>query len=163
MEDFYGDYENQNSIISQEIQENSQKIEQKQDQFDFMFIFVGVFIAIIFVVVIAMFISPKLRGKMMSRQVKAMKHMADYSKDDLESISSTLGGVAARSKKRILAENEDVLRDASERDAELKSIYVKKMAGAVKEGLSGDTSYCKYCGAMIESDSVFCKKCGKKQ
>ena len=34
-------------------------------------------------------VSPKLRGKWMSRQIKATKHMIKYSKEDLKDIIST--------------------------------------------------------------------------
>lgn len=39
----------------------------------------------------------------------------------------------------------------------------KEIAKGVKEELSNDNKiYCKYCGAQIDSDSSFCKNCGKK-
>ena len=40
----------------------------------------------------------------------------------------------------------------------------KEMAEGVKDGLTGENSeiYCKYCGNLIDSDSEFCKFCGKK-
>ena len=41
---------------------------------------------------------------------------------------------------------------------------IKIKAGAVKEGFTGgDTMYCKHCGTSIDSDSRFCKSCGKAQ
>ena len=42
-----------------------------------LFIFVPVFIASVFILVVAQLISPKFRGKMMSRQIKAAKYMMD--------------------------------------------------------------------------------------
>ncbi|MBR0385607.1 MAG: zinc-ribbon domain-containing protein [Erysipelotrichaceae bacterium] len=27
----------------------------------------------------------------------------------------------------------------------------------------GEAVYCKYCGALIDADSRYCKKCGKEQ
>ena len=49
----------------------------------FPFIWFGIFIFVILSIV-----SPKFRGKIMSNQVKAVKHMADYSKEDLKTIFS---------------------------------------------------------------------------
>ena len=132
--------------------------------FNIMFIVVSVIIGLSFVFVILSFISPKFRGKMMSRQVRATKHMIDYSKDDLEDIGTSLGNSAIKMKKNILDENEDTLRDISDREANIKKGYVKTMTSAIRDGLSEeDTIYCKHCGSKIDSDSTFCKDCGKKQ
>jgi len=127
--------------------------------FNIIFVIVSVIIGLGFIFVILSMVSPKFRGKMMSRQIKATKHMVDYSKEDLEDLSST----AINIKKNILDENEDVLREMSDKEANIKKGYVKTMANAIKEGLEEDTIYCKHCGSMIDSDSKFCKKCGKEQ
>ncbi len=127
--------------------------------FDIMFTIVPIFIGIVFIFVILSIISPKFRGKMMSRQIKATKHMVDYSKEDLEDLSST----AISIKKNILDENEDVLREISDMESNIKKDYVKTMASSIKEGFSEDTMYCKHCGSIIDSDSKFCKNCGKEQ
>jgi len=81
--------------------------------FNIMFIVVSIIIGLGFVFVILSMVSPKFRGKMMSRQVKATKHMIDYSKEDLEDISST----AINIRKNILNENEDALRDQMTEEA----------------------------------------------
>lgn len=40
----------------------------------------------------------------------------------------------------------------------------KEITKGIKEGLSeNETVYCKHCGAQIDADSSFCKKCGKQQ
>lgn len=132
--------------------------------FNIMFVIVGIFIALVFGFTIALIISPKLRGKMMSKQVKAMKHMVDYSKEDMEDLSATLGNVSVKTKKRILDENEEDLTNISNMEANIKKESIKTKARAVKEGFSDvDTIYCKHCGKKIDMDSTFCKKCGKKQ
>ena len=39
----------------------------------------------------------------------------------------------------------------------------KEISKGIKEGMSDDnTTYCKYCGAVIDADSNFCNKCGKQ-
>lgn len=132
--------------------------------FNVMFIIVSIFSAAVFIFVFAMLLSPKLRGKFMSRQVKAMKHMVDYSKEDMEDLNATLGSVSVKSKKRILDENEEDLMDMATREANISKEAIKTKARAVKEGFtSDDFVYCKHCGAQIDTDSTFCKKCGKKQ
>ena len=53
---------------------------------EILFYIVPILIGITFVLMIALMISPKLRGKLMSSQIKAAKHMMDYSKEDLKDI-----------------------------------------------------------------------------
>ncbi|MBQ3145842.1 MAG: zinc ribbon domain-containing protein [Clostridia bacterium] len=39
----------------------------------------------------------------------------------------------------------------------------KEISKGIKEGMSEDNAiYCKYCGAQLDADSSFCKKCGKQ-
>lgn len=84
-----------------------------------------------------MFFSPKFRGKIMSSQIKAQKYAVEESKDDIESISTNMA------------------------DATKESIEITTKA--VKNGLMGETIFCKHCGVKIDADSTFCKFCGKKQ
>ena len=128
--------------------------------FKVMFIIVPIFIGIVFVFTIAMIISPKLRGKMMSRQFKSIRYMMEESKDDLAKLSGTAVGI----KKQILDENEDVLTDIAHKEAKIKSVEIKSAAKAIKEGLTEtDSIFCKHCGSEIDEDSKFCKHCGKEQ
>lgn len=110
--------------------------------FEFMFILPFILSGLIFVFVFAMLLSPKLRGKIMSRQIKAMKHMVDESKDDIESISTNMAEVSKKGTK----------------------ITNKAVAEGLREGFTGEeTIYCKHCGEIIDADSKFCKSCGKEQ
>lgn len=104
--------------------------------FDFMFIIVPVFIITVFAFIIMMFVSPKFRGKIMSRQIKAQKYMMDESKEDIKNITDNIAYAT---------------KDG-----------IKTTVGAIKEGLKNKI-YCKYCGSEIDEDSKFCKKCGKEQ
>lgn len=109
---------------------------------------------------LVMTFSPKLQGKMMSKQVKSMRHMLEESKDDLVELSGTAAGL----KKQILTENEEVLTDAARAEARIQSVGIKSAARAIKEGLiESDSIYCKHCGSQIDNDSRFCKSCGKEQ
>lgn len=99
-----------------------------------------VVVAITILAVISIWIlmfSPKLRAKMMERQMKSMKYMMD--------------------------ENEEVLTDISKKSANISKEGIRIKANALKEGLTGNQVYCKYCGESIDEDSVFCKNCGKEQ
>ncbi len=94
-------------------------------------------IAIGFVFCILLIFSPRLRGWMMSKHVKATKHMMDSTKEDIQSISTDI--------------------------AEATQDGIETTARAVKRGLFDEEKiFCKYCGEKIDGDSVFCNKCGKK-
>ena len=98
-------------------------------------IFISVLIMQIFVLVI--FFNPKLRAKFMGHQLKSTKYMME--------------------------QNEELLKELSTKSANLSKDGIKIKAGAVKEGFSVDSIYCKHCGFTIDSDSKFCKACGKRQ
>lgn len=91
----------------------------------------------IIVFVIAMMFDPKLKGKMLAKQIKAAKYMMDESKGDIKSISDDMA------------------------DATKDSITVTTRA--IRNGLIDDQIFCKHCGKSIAKDSKFCKYCGKEQ
>lgn len=106
--------------------------------FDVLFIIVPIFIMIVFVFIIIQIISPQFRGKLMSREIKAIKYMVDESKEDLTDISTNMANATKEG--------------------------IKTTTSAIKEGLmSTENIYCKYCGTKIDKDSKFCKQCGKEQ
>jgi len=108
--------------------------------------------------------NPKLRGKMMSRQLKALKHMQEYSKEDLTDISTTMGDIGITSQKRILDQNADNMEDIAQRSAQIQSGGVETLARAAKKGFTKEESmYCKHCGSVIDADSKYCKNCGGLQ
>lgn len=93
---------------------------------------------LIFILTFVLMFSSKAKGKLLSNQIKAMKYMMDESKDDIENISTNMA---------------DATKDG-----------VEITARAIKKGFTEEEGiYCKYCGSKIDSDSKFCKKCGKKQ
>ena len=91
------------------------------------------FIIFVFVLIF----SPKLMGKFARSRIKATKYMVEESKDDLKDISTNM--------------------------AEATKDGIKITTGAIREGFTGDTIFCKHCGSSIEKDSKFCKNCGKDQ
>lgn len=130
-------------------------------------IFGGIFIlaiAIFIFVAIQMF-SPKARGKMMSKQMEAMKHMTNFSKNDMQDVLTNLSEVSLNAKRNVITQNEEALRDIANKEASINKDAIKTTMGAIREGLSGEekTVFCKHCGAIIDADSRFCKECGKEQ
>ena len=105
--------------------------------FNIIFTMVPIIVVIIFITTFAIIISPKLRAKMLSKQIKGMSDMIYDSKDDLRDISNNLA---------------DVSREA-----------LKMKSRAIRGGFEGNYIYCKHCGSSIDDDSRFCKKCGKEQ
>lgn len=103
-----------------------------------LFIIVPIFIILVFVFMILQMVSPKFRGKLLSREVKSVKYMMDESKKDIESISNDMV-------------------DATQESIEKSSRAIRK--GIMEE----ECIYCKHCGSKIDRDSKFCKKCGKEQ
>ena len=128
--------------------------------FMIFFIFgIALFIFIFTYVMMIMF-SSKARSKMIARQVKSLRGATDMSKEDIEEMLTNLSGASINSKKRIIEENEDTLKDIKDTEARINKDAVRETAGAVKEGFFGSTVYCKHCGKQIDKDSKYCKHCG---
>ena len=128
--------------------------------FDIMFVIVPILVFLGFIFTFALILSPKLRGKLMSKQINAANYMIKESRNSL----SDLAGTALDIKKNILTENEETLKEMYTKEAEIEKEGLKIKTSAIREGLNGKKIiYCKYCGAVIDSDSKFCKSCGKKQ
>lgn len=130
---------------------------------EILFYIVPILIGITFIMTIALMVSPKLRGKLMSRQIKATKHMMDYSKEDLKDILSTSADIGINAEKEILDNNEETMEDNVTRKANINKKGIEITTNAIKEGLTKSKIYCKHCGKLIDDDSKFCKSCGKEQ
>lgn len=130
---------------------------------EILFYIVPILIGITFVLMIALMISPKLRGKLMSSQIKATKHMMNYSKEDLKDILSTSADIGINAEKEILDNNEETMEDNVTRKANINKKGIEITTNAIKEGLTRSKIYCKHCGKLIDDDSKFCKSCGKEQ
>lgn len=68
---------------------------------------------------------------------------------------------SAKMIKYIQENNKENLKEIAKTAAEINSEAVKVTAAAVKEGMK--EGVCKYCGATIDSESIYCNKCGEKQ
>lgn len=133
-----------------------------------IFYIVPILIAITFIFTIALIFSPKLRGKMMSKQIKATKHMLDYTKDDLQDLMTTSATMGIDTEKTILDKNEDTLRNNVIRKANINKEGIEITTKAIKDGLNSgsenkNTKYCIECGKKIPTDAKFCLYCGKEQ
>lgn len=130
---------------------------------EILFFIIPTLVVLIFIFTIALMVSPKLRGKWMSKQIEATKHMMEYSKDDLKDILSTSKSVEVNAEKEILDNNEEIMKDNVTRKANINKEGIEITAKAIKEGLTNNKVYCKYCGKLIDSDSKYCKVCGRAQ
>ena len=130
---------------------------------EILFYIVPILIGLSFIFTIALMVSPKLRGKWMSRQIKATKHMIKYSKEDLKDIISTSKDVEINAEKEVLDKSEDIMKENIIRKANINKEGIEIATSAIKNGLSNNKIYCKYCGKLIDGDSKYCKVCGKEQ
>lgn len=130
---------------------------------EILFFIIPILVVLTFIFTIALMVSPKLRGKWMSKQIEATKHMMEYSKDDLKDILSTSKSVEVNAEKEILDNNEEIMKDNVTRKANINKKGIEITAKAIKEGLTNNKVYCKYCGKLIDSDSKYCKACGRAQ
>lgn len=130
---------------------------------EILFYIVSILIGLSFIFTIALMVSPKLRGKWMSRQIKATKHMIKYSKEDLKDIISTSKDVEINAEKEVLDNREDIMKENVIRKANINKEGIEIATTAIKNGLSNNKIYCKYCGKLIDGDSKYCKVCGKEQ
>ena len=63
---------------------NQEKEVSTTDTMMIAIIVIAVLACSIIIFVILSLFSPRVQGKMMSKQIKSVKHMMDYSKDDLK-------------------------------------------------------------------------------
>lgn len=130
--------------------------------FDILFIIVPIFIGCVFVFTFAMILSPKLRGKMMSRQIKSMKYMIDESKETIEDIATSMGDISVNSSKNIIDNHEEDLKNIVNKSANIMENGIETTVRAIKKGLTNNPIYCKHCGKKVDADSKYCKHCGKE-
>ena len=76
-------------------------------------IVIGVLACSIIIFVILSLFSPRVQGKMMSKQIKSVKHMMDYSKDDLKELMKTTAKTGTIAKKEKHEKNERIWSPAS--------------------------------------------------
>ena len=127
-----------------------------------IFIVATVFIGSTFIFVFAMFFSPKLKGKIMSREISAFKHMMNYSKNDVKNIKENMGNISIDSEQDILMQNKNKIKEINNIYYETKKDSIKNTIKDIKGELKNGC-YCKFCEKKIDTDSKYCKNCGKRQ
>ena len=127
--------------------------------FEIMFTIIPIIAIGIFIFTFIMIFSPKARSKMMKRQMKTLKYMMEDNQDILTDLSKS----ALNVQHDILTKNEDALKNIATKQANINKEGIKIKSEAIKDGFYGKNIYCKYCGSSIDSDSRFCKNCGKQQ
>ena len=127
--------------------------------FNILPIFVMVFAFGVIIFTFVAIFSPKVRAKMMRKQVESAKMMFDETKDVLKDLSAS----TVELKKDILNENIDDLRDIESMNMDIKEDSIRRTVQAVKEGWNTEEIRCRYCGEWIDNDSKFCKHCGREQ
>ena len=86
------------------------------------------------------------------------------SQKGLEKTLTRSMNTAIRVQNNIIKNNEDLLKETANINANIKKDAVTTMAHAIKEGFTAENMvYCKHCGSSIDADSKFCKSCGKEQ
>lgn len=128
--------------------------------FVLVFMVIGIIMFIgIFGFVMMMMFGTKTRSKMLARQIKSISGATNMSQEDIENMLTNLSTASIKSKKRIMDENEDTLKDIKDAETRINKDAIKESAKAVKEGFVGDM-HCKHCGKLIDKDSKYCKYCG---
>ena len=65
--------------------------------------------------------------------------------------------------KDVITDKEEDLKYIADKKADISKDAITKTTRAIKSGFVDEVMYCKHCGAEIDADSTFCKKCGKQQ
>lgn len=110
-----------------------------------VFVIVGVSLMVLMLIIYAVF-----SRRMLSRK-------------SIEKTLTEYADMAVKVRSNVINNNEELLRETANKSADIQKGAIRSMAGSVKEGFTQESKiYCKYCGASIDSDSVFCNKCGKQ-
>ena len=128
----------------------------------------GIIFIIIFIVSIGFFVfvfltifSPKMRSKMLGRQLKITKRVLDDNKETIKDIHNLQADIAIESADKILDKHEDTIRKNVTKMADISSDSVETTARAIKKGIS-QTKQCPECLKFNDEKAKFCQECGKK-
>lgn len=131
----------------------------------FMFILVPILMVAMVGFMICMMFVPSFRSKFMGHQLRMQKKMLEDNKDVMADIGKISGEIGVKTAKGVIDENEDDIRHVVNKSADISKDAITTTTRAIKKGFTEEEAdvYCKHCGASIDSDSTFCKACGKKQ
>lgn len=71
-----------------------------------------------------------------------------------------LSKLSIKSTKYIQEQNKDEIKDIVDTTVDISIDSIERVVETIKDE---EQIYCKHCGALIDVDSKFCKKCGKEQ
>jgi rubrerythrin len=145
-----------------------------------MFDFLMMVPLIMFVVVLIFFIfmavgmfTGKTHARMMKRNIKTLKTVTDTMGDDMKDLVGNL----AEMKKDIYQAHGDTFREVASMEAEIEAEKTRAKAQAIKDVFGNEAKttqgtyttepksgkvVCQNCGSLIDSDSMYCKICGKR-
>lgn len=129
--------------------------------FNAMFYIIPILGIAIFAFACIMMFSAKARGKLMSKQMKAMRYMMEESQEDLSTIVSTTNKAASHG----IHESREELKMMGDDLAYASEDAIETTVRAVKKGITEEEPvvFCKHCGKPIDEDSKYCRHCGKEQ
>ena len=130
-------------------------------EYIFPVIFIVVFGFIIFTFYSAL--TGKGQSMMMKRQLRRSMKVLEDNKEAIKELNKLSSEIGVDTKKTILGEMGDDLKDIASMEADIESTGLEKKAAAIKRGLTEDAVTCRYCGAQIDADSRYCKVCGRQQ
>lgn len=133
--------------------------------FNLMFVLVPIIAIGMFVLVACVMFVPGVRSKFFGHQLKMQKKMLEDNKEVMTDIGKITGEIGVKTAKGVIDENEDDIRHVVSKSADMSKDAITTATRAIKKGFTEEESdvYCKHCGASIDSDSAFCKACGRKQ
>lgn len=143
--------------------------------FNGVLIFQGIFTVIFFGIfgfALYSIFSKKGRSRMVGRQLDISKQVLEDNKELIKDLNQLSGEINVQTQREFYENNADDLRYVSRASADIEAEAIRRKAQAFKEGFATDTTnktsssmqkYCKYCGASIDYDSLYCNKCGEKQ
>ena len=111
--------------------------------------------------VIALMFSPKLKSKMMGRQLKATKQILDDNKETIKDIHNLQADILVESTDNILDKHEKTIKKNVNKLADISEYPIEKAGNALKKGLS-NTKECPECGKMNSENAKYCQECGTK-
>ena len=123
----------------------------------FILIFISIFSFVVYMIISSL--TGAGRSRMMKRQLDISKKVLEDNKDTLMELHK----MGVDLKKDMLEDNASDLKDIASMEGIISGETIEKQAAALKRGLGQQTKHCKYCGALIDEDSRFCKECGKEQ
>ena len=118
--------------------------------------------------------SGRTQKRMMNHAMKTMKSMTE----DTDGMSNNLKDMVVNlteMQKDLYEEHGDTLKDLARMQGEVEAEKTRAKAQAVKDVFGNDAKVdpsmftsttkkiaCKNCGTLIDSDSMYCKVCGKR-